>query len=77
MINLIADLEFKTDTLFLSVSILDHYLAAERETPQRLQLIGATSIYISSKLLETKLVSPEVYVYSASGVFTELELLAA
>lgn len=49
--NLVSDLEFKNDTLFLSISILDHYLAAQSETLQRLQLIGAASIYISSKLL--------------------------
>lgn len=70
MIHLNSDLEFKPDTFYLSVSILDHYLASHSETAKSLQLIGAACIYISSKLCETKLVSPEVYVYGASGVFT-------
>lgn len=57
------------------MSILDHYLAVSAETAKSLQLIGATCLYISSKLLETKLISPEVYAFSASGVFTSLDLL--
>jgi transcription initiation factor TFIIIB Brf1 subunit/transcription initiation factor TFIIB len=75
LITLNSDLEFKVDTLFQAVSILDHYLAVSSESAKTLQLIGATCLYISSKLLETKLMSPEVYAYSASGVFTSLDLL--
>jgi hypothetical protein len=40
-----------------------------------LQLVGAACLYISSKLCETQLKSPDVYAYSSAGVFSSHDLL--
>lgn len=37
--------------------------------------MGASCLYISSKLCESQLKSPEVYAYSSAGVFTQEDLL--
>ncbi len=39
-----------------------------------LQLVGATALYIASKLYESNLVSAEVFSYSSSGVFSAEQL---
>lgn len=63
--------KFKLDTFFMTVAILDHYLWLEVVTTKQLQLVGATCLYISSKLYETNIKAPEVYAFSASGAFTK------
>lgn len=49
--------------------ILDKYLEKSEESSKELQLIGACCLYIASKISETKLVSPDFYVYSSGDSF--------
>mgnify|MGYP000946388724 FL=1 len=69
-------LEFRSETFFVAVTLLDRYLSVATETPKELQLAGASCLYISSKLCESMLKSPEVYAYSSAGVFTQEDLLS-
>lgn len=73
--SLSISLEFRTDTFFMAVTLLDRYLSVCIETPKELQLVGASCLYIASKLCESVLKSPEVYAYSSAGVFTAEDLL--
>lgn len=74
--ELIQQYEFKLETYFLAVMILDKYLEKTMETSNQLQLVGACSLYIASKLSESKLVTPEVYVYSSGDSFEVPTMLA-
>lgn len=73
--ELIQEYQFKLETYFLAVTILDKYLEKAMETSKQLQLIGACSLYIASKLSESKLAAPEVYVYSSGDSFDVPSLL--
>lgn len=75
MDELCEDFDFKPETYFLSVAILDQYLHLSEATSKELQLVGASVIYISAKIFETKLVTPNSYVYSAGDIFTAPDLL--
>ena len=74
--ELIEDYQFKLETYFLAVTILDKYLHLALETPKELQLVGACALYISSKICETKPVLPSVYVYSSGESFDSASLLS-
>jgi cyclin B len=49
---------FRRETLFLTVSLIDRYLALARVAPSQLLLVGATAMLIASKFEEVK--PPEV-----------------
>ena len=74
--ELIQDYQFKLETYFLAVMVLDKYLERAEETSKELQLIGACAMYISSKICESKTMAPEVYVYSSGDSFDTASLLA-
>jgi len=63
------------ETLFLTVSILDHYLEAQLVQRDRLQLIGVTAMLIASKYEE--IYAPEVsdFVYIVDGAYTRVQIL--
>ena len=49
--ELSEDFDYKPETFFLGVTILDKYLALSEETTGQLQLVGATVVYIASKII--------------------------
>ena len=76
MRELIQDYGFKLDTYFFSIMVLDKYLQKADETPKHLQLVGAACLYIASKISESKVVPPSIYVYSASDIFNVDNMLS-
>lgn len=74
MNSLCDQLELVSGASFMAVAILDHYISLHDEEVKTLQLTAAACVWIGSKLTDTRLFSPEVFVYSCSGIFTEEEL---
>ncbi len=70
-------LKFKLvpETLHLTVNIVDRYLAKEKVTRQRLQLLGVTAFLIATKYEEVY--PPEIpdLVYICAGSYTKNEIL--
>ena len=70
-------LKFKLrhETLFLTVNILDRFLAVQKVARQRLQLVGVTSLMIAAKYEE--IYPPEVrdYVYICDNAYTREQIL--
>ncbi len=56
-------------------SIIDQYLEKTNETPNSLQLIGCTGLFLASKLREETIVDPECYATASCNVFTKKQLL--
>ena len=65
-------LKFKLrhETLFLTVNILDRFLATQKVNRQRLQLVGVVSLMIAAKYEE--IYPPEVrdYMYICDNAYT-------
>ena len=70
-------LKFKLvpETLYLTVNIIDRYLAKERVIRQRLQLLGVTAFLIATKYEEVY--PPEIpdLVYICAGSYSKYEIL--
>jgi len=71
-------LKFKlfSETLYLTVNLIDRYLEKENVLRQHLQLVGVTSMLIASKYEE--IYAPEVrdFVYITDQAYTKEEILA-
>lgn len=71
-------LKFKLlpETLFLTINLIDRYLEKQIIPRTKLQLIGVTSMLISSKYEE--IYAPEVrdFVYITDKAYTKEEILA-
>lgn len=71
-------LKFKllSETMFLSVSVVDRYLALKPVSRHKLQLVGITAMLIAAKYEE--LYSPEVrdFVYICDKAFSKEDILA-
>ena len=70
-------LKFKLrhETLFLTVNILDRYLAVQKVNRQRLQLVGVVSLMLAAKYEE--IYPPEVrdYVYICDNAYTREQIV--
>jgi hypothetical protein len=70
-------LKFKLrhETLFLTVNILDRFLAVQKVARQRLQLVGVTSLMIAAKYEE--IYPPEVrdYVYICDNAYSREQIV--
>lgn len=64
------------ETLFLTINLIDRYLEKQIIPRTKLQLIGVTSMLISSKYEE--IYAPEVrdFVYITDKAYTKEEILA-
>eukprot|EP00727_Mastigamoeba_balamuthi_P005259 m51a1_g14731 putative cyclin b (401) ;mRNA; r:231110-232735 len=73
-----VNLKFKllTETVFLSVNILDKVLAVRNVPRNRLQLVGIASMLIASKVEEIFAVEVGDFVYIADNAFKREEVLA-
>jgi cyclin B len=69
--------KLKTETLFLTINILDRYLEKEQVKKDYLQLIGVTAVFISSKCEE--IYPPELkdFVYITDYAYTKEQILCA
>lgn len=70
-------LKFKLrhETLFLTVNILDRFLAVQKVARQRLQLVGVTALMLAAKYEE--IYPPEVrdYVYICDNAYTREQIV--
>lgn len=62
--------KLRTETLFLTVHVIDRYLAKEQTTRNKLQLVGCTAMLVAAKYEE--IYAPEVrdFVYISDKVRT-------
>jgi cyclin B len=74
---IVVHLKFKLrhETLFLTVNILDRFLAVQKVNRKRLQLVGVVSLMLAAKYEEIK--PPEVrdYVYICDNAYTREEVV--
>jgi len=68
--------KLKTETLFLSVNLIDRFLAKRSITRKKLQLVGVTGMLIAAKFEE--IYPPEVrdFVYITDKAYTKEEILS-
>lgn len=73
-----VNLKFKLlpQTLFLSVALLDRYLAARQVLRQRLQLVGVTALMMAAKFEEVYPPQLKDYVAVCDNAYTRTELLS-
>jgi len=67
--------KLKTETLFLTVNLIDRFLEKRQLTRKRLQLVGVTAMLIAAKFEE--IYPPEVrdFVYITDNAYTKDEIL--
>jgi cyclin B len=67
--------KLKTETLFLTVNLIDRFLEKRQLTRKKLQLVGVTSMLISAKFEE--IYPPEVrdFVYITDNAYTKEDIL--
>jgi len=65
------------ETLFLCVNIIDRFLSARVVSLAKLQLVGITCLFISSKVEEIVAPSVSHFLHCADSSYTESEILLA
>ncbi|KAK4899614.1 B-type cyclin [Elasticomyces elasticus] len=55
------------ETLFLAVNYVDHFLSCKIISPSKLQLVGATAIFIAAKYEEVQCPPIDQVIYMAAG----------
>ena len=58
------------ETLYLAVHLLDRYLEREQTTRSRLQLVGATALFLAAKYEETRPMPASDFVWISDDAFT-------
>jgi hypothetical protein len=74
MQDMYHELHLHTETLFLSVRLVDAYLSDHAIPSSRLQLLGCVAIYLTSKSEETNAVASSDLIYYSGGAFTYEDL---
>jgi cyclin B len=62
-------------TLFLTINIVDRYLAAVRVPRKRLQLVGVVAMFIAAKFEEIQPPTLKDYVYIADNAYTKSDVM--
>ena len=65
------------ETLFLCVNIIDRFLSAQVVSLAKLQLVGITCLFISSKVKEIDAPSVPHFLHCPDSSYTESEILLA
>lgn len=65
------------ETLFLTVNIIDRFLSRRAINPNKLQLVGITSMFIAAKYEEVFAPSINQFVYISDGSYTYDEIIKA
>ena len=76
LIQLQVGFTLLSETLYLTVAIMDRYLSMETKTPcDQLQLLAVTSMFIASKYEETQ--APEIgaFAYITDEAFTKKDII--
>jgi hypothetical protein len=77
MISIHSYFRFLPETLFLATNILDRFLSIRLAHIDKLQLVGAASMFIAAKAEEMYTPGVQNFVTIADNAFTEAELLKA
>lgn len=67
--------KLRTETMFLTVSLIDRYLSKTNIDRTRLQLVGVTCMLIASKYEEVYAPEPGDFVYITDKAYTKAEIL--
>ena len=67
--------KLKEDTLFLAINYLDRYLELREVTREKLQLIGATALFLASKYEEVAPPELKDFVYITDQAYNESEFI--
>ncbi|ORY86179.1 cyclin-like protein [Protomyces lactucae-debilis] len=65
------------ETLFLTINYIDRFLSAKTVSLQKLQLVGATALFVASKYEEIQCPSVSEVIYMVDNGYTNEELLMA
>ncbi|KAJ3276703.1 G2/mitotic-specific cyclin, partial [Borealophlyctis nickersoniae] len=81
LVDWLIDVHYKfrlhPETLYLSVNIVDRFLSMRVVSMQKLQLVGATAMFIAAKYEEVVAPSVQNFIYVTDGSFTDEEVLRA
>ncbi|MEE6509622.1 hypothetical protein FKM82_027031 [Ascaphus truei] len=75
MVEVQENFELNHETLYLSVKVVDHYLAACLTKREKLQLIGSTAIFIASKFEERCPPCVDDFLYICDDAYMRQELV--
>jgi len=67
--------DFKSETLFLSVNLIDRYMSLATVSRCNLQLVGVTAMLIASKFEEVRLPEVNEFVRITDNAYTQAEVL--
>jgi G2/mitotic-specific cyclin-B, other len=70
-----AHYKFELETLFLTVNIIDRYLAIEDVHRKNLQLVGITALFMACKYEEVSFLETEEYANVTDNAYTVKEIL--
>jgi len=76
LIELNLKFELVSETLFLSVSIVDRFLAREQVTRKSLQLIGITAVFIATKYEEVWVPELRDFVFISDKAFNRYQIIS-
>jgi cyclin B len=65
----------RTETLFLTVNLIDRYLSCAQITRKKLQLVGVAAMFIAAKFEEISPPALQDFVYITDNAYTKEELL--
>ena len=77
LVQVHARFQLLPETLFLCVDIMDRFLSAQVASLAKLQLVGITCLFISSKVEEIVAPSVSHFLHCADSSYTESEILLA
>ena len=75
LVDVHAKFKLLTETLFLTVNIIDRYLSLKQITRARLQLVGVASLLITTKYEEIYPPNLNDFVYITDNAYTKEEIL--
>jgi hypothetical protein len=75
LVDVHAKFKLLTETLFLTVNIIDRYLSLKQITRARLQLVGVASLLITTKYEEIYPPNLKDFVYITDNAYTKEEIL--
>mmetsp|Transcript_14337 Transcript_14337/g.26333 ORF Transcript_14337/g.26333 Transcript_14337/m.26333 type:complete len:354 (-) Transcript_14337:315-1376(-) len=74
LVDVHATYELRIETLFLTISIIDQYLAQVKVSRRELQLIGVASMFIASKFEEIHPPEAKDFVYITAKSYSKQEI---
>jgi hypothetical protein len=75
LVDVHALFHYVPNTLYLTVSILDRYLACQQVQRPKLQLVGLAALLIAAKCEETDPYNTDAYIYVCRKAYTERQII--